>query len=411
MPQFGDNPGILANVDALKDSWTPDALPEREDELEEIHYTIEPASRGYTPSNAFIYGKAGAGKTVATELKLNELDTYIQQADDVDTDLHTYFVNCADLKSSYQVAGEILKEISPGMSERPRGHGLSTIFDQLFTRIDEIGGTIVLVLDEIDVIGDDDVLLYKLTRAEANGDIDDARLSVIGISNDFDFRSKLSPKVKDTLCEDEISFAPYDAGQLRAILRRRADIAFQDGALTDDVIPLCAAYAAQNDGSARQGIRLLHKSGRIAHSKGDEQVTEEHVREAQDEIEKSILQEGLETLTTQDHASLLAIASLEAKGETPARTKKAYAEYRRVVDTIDIDENSRRTVIDDLQALSLYSFLSATKRTGGRPGGEYFIYDLDMDLDSILSVLGQNDRYSGVLSAIEMNAKKNGVIQ
>lgn len=407
MPEFGESVNVLAHDDALKDNWQPDELPEREEELAEIHYALEPASRGYTPHNAFVYGPAGQGKTVATNIKLNELREYLKSENEIDTDLNTFFVNCADLTSSYQVAGALLAEISPEWDERPRGHGLSNIFGWIFERMEEIGGTIVVVLDEIDVIGDDDTILYKLSRARANGDLEDVRLSVIGISNDFDFHSNLSQRVKDTLCEEEIRFSPYNAEQLRAILSRRAEMAFYDGVLEDEVIPLCAAYAAQDNGSARQAIRLLYKSGTEAQTAGDETVTEEHVQDAREEIERNALLEGLKNLTVQEHASLLSVASIEAKGDTPAPTKELYSEYRSIATSLDLDAATMRSVRDHLQALDLYSFLDGSKKTGGKRGGERWVFELNLSLGVVLDVLSDNERFEGIVEEIELSAKRN----
>ena len=41
-------------------------------------------------------------------------------------------------------------------------------------------------------------------------------------SNDYGFRNRLSPKVRDTLMEREVSFPPYDALELESILHERA---------------------------------------------------------------------------------------------------------------------------------------------------------------------------------------------
>lgn len=410
MPQFGNSGEILAHDDALKDDWTPEDLPERERELTEIHHALEPASRGYTPNNAFIYGPAGQGKTVATQMKLDQLESYLSDAIDVNTELHTIFVNCADLTSSYQVAGALLEAISPQLSERPRGHGLSNIFDKIFDRMDEIGGIIVIVFDEIDVIGDDDTILYKISRARSNGDVCEARPAVIGISNDFDFYSNLSQRVKDTLCEEEIRFSPYNANQLKAILSRRAEKGFQADVLDDEVIPLCAAYAAQNNGSARQTIRLIYKSGTIAHNANDEQVTETHVEKARTEIERNALREGLKNLTIQEYASLLAVTCLEADEETPALTKEVYSKYKSITAHLNLDTSTMRAVRDHLQALELYSFLDGEKKTGGRNGGERWLFELNLNIDAIVAVLEDNDRFSDVVDTIEITAKNNGIL-
>ncbi len=85
-----------------------------------------------------------------------------------------------------------------------------------------MGGNVLIILDEIDNIPADarNDFLYELPRAEANENtpITDAKVGLIGISNDLKFVDVLEPKVKSTLGEREIKFGPYDATELRDIL-------------------------------------------------------------------------------------------------------------------------------------------------------------------------------------------------
>lgn len=93
-------------------------------------------------------------------------------------------------------------------------------------------------------------------------------------------------RVEDTLCERELHFSPYDANDLQHILEKRADLAFEAGVLDGDVVPLCAAFAAQDKGSARQALDLLLEAGDLARRNNDSTVTEDHVREAKQLLEK-----------------------------------------------------------------------------------------------------------------------------
>jgi len=96
-----------------------------------------------------------------------------------------------------------------------------------------------------------------LPRARANGNLETAKTGIIGISNDFSFREDLSPKVRSSLCEEEIHFPAYDATELQQILQQRADVAFHESVLEEGVIRLCAAYGAKDAGDARQSLDLL----------------------------------------------------------------------------------------------------------------------------------------------------------
>lgn len=61
--------------------------------------------------------------------------------------------------------------------------------------------------------------------------------------------------------------------------------AFREDVLADDVVPLTAAFAAQEHGDAWKAIEILRHAGELAERQGDDQVTESHVRDAQERAE------------------------------------------------------------------------------------------------------------------------------
>jgi cell division control protein 6 len=88
----------------------------------------------------------------------------------------------------------------------------------------------------------------------ASGNLDETKVGVIGISNDFRFREMLDPRVHDTLCERELEFPPCDAPELENVLESRAETAIADGALGQGVVEFCAALAARDSSSARLAL-------------------------------------------------------------------------------------------------------------------------------------------------------------
>lgn len=223
-------------------------------------------------------------------------------------------------------------------------------------------------------------------------------MSVIGISNNLQFRDNLSPKVKDSLYDSEIEFAPYNAEKLTSILERRAERAFVDDVLDDDVIPLCSAFAAQDEGSARQAIRLLYKSGELALNHDDDIVSEAHVREARDILERKRIEEGMRSLTTQDQFALLSVVALEIDGKTPARTRQVYQKYKSIVDRLNGNQLVERRVRDHLQSLGMQGFLLAETRNTGIQGGSHYRFEVKTDLEATLDILGEDTRIDDVVS-------------
>jgi len=304
MRRFERKQNVFANKDALGESYQPDRIEERDEEIEEYMHALQPIIDGWEPNNVFVYGNTGVGKTAVTEYLLDRLQTDVKAYEDVD--LSVISLNCKTLNSSYQVAVELVNELRPPGNEiSSTGYPQQTVFNKLYDELEAIGGTVLLVLDEVDSIGERDELLYELPRARAHGNLDRTKIGLIGISNDFKFRNELDPRVQDTLCERELQFPPYDAPELEDILRSRADIALRDGVLADGVLGFCAALAARDSGSARQALDLLRLAGEIAENDDDDRIELDHAERAQSKLEQERVEEGMRELTTHGRLALL----------------------------------------------------------------------------------------------------------
>jgi len=391
---------IFADERPLTDDWDPEKLPERDKELGQIHSALAPAIRntGVGPHNMFLFGKTGQGKTAGIEYKLEDLRA---AANEAGIGITTLQYNCAGDSSSYHVLINLVERLT---GENLNGHPMSTITDEFFEAVTSIGGTVIVVLDEIDNIGTSDEILYAIPRAKANDNIpEDMHLSVIGISNNFKFRDNLSPKVKDTLFDEEIHFAPYNATQLRSILERRAEQAFKNGVLSEDVIPLCAANAAQDKGSARQALRYLYKAGELAANTGDECVTETHVRTARERIDRKNIEKGIREMTMQDQLSLTAVVALEVDGETPAKTAELYARYKDVATEISADIRTQRSLRDHLLELDLMGVVDTTKKQTGNRGGPHYVFEMASDLGMTIDILSEDSRLGNAVELVTQN--------
>ena len=429
----------VGGEDYLKEGHTPTTLPERQEEILKLRRSLKPAARGAGAENTFLSGKAGQGKTAAAKAELAELKAF---ADAQNLDLTSRFFSCEGITSSYTLACGLCEELG---GENPNGHPMQKVLDHLWDAMNDIGGTIIIVLDEIDNLGTDDKILYSLPRARDKDYVnDDVYPSIIGISNDLQWRDNLDPAAKDSLYDDSIFFAPYDAHELRDILSRRASKAFRDtslmyetpageefeisvnldnnddnsladsfeavdadrsectllrinsNVLSEDVVPLCAAYAAQDKGSARQAIKYLRKAAAIAESEGDSRVGEEHVRTAQGEAERELIIEGMEQLTTQGHLALAAVTILELGGHSGIRTRDVYDIYKSLSDHIDADRLAQRRMRDHLIELDMLSIIRARKSASGSVGGEAYTFELRVEPSTAIDVLEAVSRFESV---------------
>lgn len=387
---------IFNDESVLRDTYKPDELIERDEQLSEYQNALRPVINGAPPKNIFVYGQTGVGKTLSTNLVLQKLRGDAENYEDLSIEVVN--VVCKSLSSSYQVSIRLVNELRPPEEQIAlRGHGKGDVYDMLWRELNQMDATHVLfVLDEIDSIGTNDDILYELPRCNANGNVDDTLVGVIGISNNFQFRDNLSARVKDSLCDEEIHFPPYDANQLQQILRKRSRPAFRDGVLESDVIPLCSAFAAQESGSARRALRILYKSGDLARQEGRETVTEDDVRRADRIVEEGKTKDELESLPVQNHITLYSILSFASEGELPVRRRQVYQRYKVFAERVDADVKTARTIHDQLSQLSLKGILNVSERNEGIKGGNYYLYDFNVDEEIVRDALQKQSRISGL---------------
>jgi archaeal cell division control protein 6 len=407
MRRFTRKQNIFTNKDALSESYQPERIQERDEEIDAYMNALQPVVDGWEPNNIFVYGNTGVGKTAVTDFLLDRLREDIEQYDDIN--LHVLSLNCKTLNSSYQVAIELVNELRPeGAEISSTGYPQQTIFKKLYAELDKLGGTVLIVLDEIDSIGTRDELLYELPRARSNDKLTETKVGLIGVSNDFKFRDRLDPRVQDTLCERELHFPPYDAPELRNILESRVDVALAEGSLESSVPRLCAALAAKDSGSARQALDLLRLAGEHAENRDDDIITESHVEAAKEMLEQERVEEGMRELTVNGHFALLAVVSMAAKDDTPCRTRRIYEEYTDLCQFAGVDPLAQRSVHNHLSDLRMLGILTAEEnRSGSR--GNYYSYALDVPFSSALSALSDVLSLEETLTKLESLAKQNDI--
>ena len=376
---------LFEDKSILSEEYRPDVIVERDEEIDAYRTALKDVLFGRNPSNVFIYGKTGVGKTAVTEYIMSALQTEVGRRDEAD-ELHVHFRNCND-DTVYRTVRSLINGIRDDDRDPFPETGLATshALETLFEEMDDIGGTFLFVLDEIDHLDDVNTLLYELPRARANGHLTDARVGVIGISNNYTFRSSLSPKVKDTLMEKEIAFSPYDATELQSILEMRAEKALVDDACEESAIRLAAAKAAKDTGSARQAIDLLREGGDVAEEVGSETIADEHIERAAKRVQRGRVKNKLRDQTMHGQLILEAIAELEAGGKAPVRSKEIRDAYERVTRSWDHDPlTTLKSIQNHLSDLTMLGFLERSEQNKGRAGGAHYQYELTLDPEIVL---------------------------
>ncbi len=372
---------IFKNREYLRPSYTPEELPHRDEQIHQLARILAAPLRGETPSNIFIYGKPGTGKTASVKYVVKELERVSNRAP---LKVGAVYLNCEIVNTKYRILAHLsdifLEKLRNSRGEEflksaelPRrvpmtGWPTDEVYRSLFKALDEDRQLAVIVLDEIDklVKKSGDEILYNLTRM--NSDLKNAKVAIVGISNDTSFMEYLDPRVRSSLSEEELIFPAYNALQLKDILEKRAKISFADGVLDGGVVQLCSAHAAREHGDARRALDLLRVAGELAEREGAEVVKLEHVRRAHERIEQNNMVEIIRTLPTQSKLVLYSIVLLVER--TPRRivSGDVYETYQDLCQQGGLDVLTQRRVSDLISELDMLGVIRAQIVNKGRHG-------------------------------------------
>ena len=188
---------LFINKKILQSSYTPENIPHRNDQIKQLAKVLAPALRMEKPSNVFIYGKTGSGKTCVSRYVVNEIYETCKKNE---LNINIYYLNCK-MKKVADTEYRLIAELARGFGAVVPATGLPTeeVYKIFIETLENKSQLVILILDEIDQlvrkIGDG--ILYNLTRL--NSELKNCEMSFIGISNDLTFTENLDPRVKSSL--------------------------------------------------------------------------------------------------------------------------------------------------------------------------------------------------------------------
>ncbi len=364
--KYLEKDSLFLDKKVLQGNYTPETLLHRDNEIKKLAEILAPSLKNEKPSNLFIYGNTGTGKTASIKYTATQL---LNVSTNRDNSLKILYINCklkrvAD--TEYRLIAQLAREF--GKVIPPTGLPTDEVYNIFFNVLDEKDQNIVLILDEIDFLvkkaGDE--ILYNLTRID--NDLKNSRLSIVGISNNTIFIENLDPRVKSSLSEEEVIFPPYNALQLQNILKDRATLAFKKNILSEGVVEKCAAYAAHEHGDARRALELLRVAGEIAERNNYKKVYIKHIDEAEEKIEKDRVFEVVRTQPKQFQAILYSILTIYIKRRDVLYTGEIYELYKKICSRTNLRPLTQRRVSDILGEFDMLGIINAKLISKGRYG-------------------------------------------
>jgi len=214
-----------------------------------------------------LYGPSGTGKSLIINAVCQQV---LELANSQGRSVRCYQNQLPDDQKShdravYRLAKNAADEAGVDVSIPQSGISTDQKLNRFYEILSNNFDSVNIILDEVDLLvgrqrdpNDEPAyskLLYQLSRASQLGRIE-GHVSVAALTNDPRFMEDIDGRAESSFNPQDVVFPDYDANQLQSILERRRD-AYQDDVLEDGIIPLSAAFAAQDHGDARKAIDLF----------------------------------------------------------------------------------------------------------------------------------------------------------
>jgi cell division control protein 6 len=363
------NNSLFKNKGVLQVRYTPESIPHRDGQIKSIASILASTLRGERPSNLFVYGKTGTGKTLSVQYVSDEI---LKKAEELGVDVRFEYLNCKLKKvadTEYRVLAALIRQLG---GEIP-STGLPTdrVWAKFIELVDSKKQLIVFVFDEVDqmIKKMDSNFLYSFTRL--NQELSQAQISLIGVSNEVTFLENIDPRVRSSLGEEEFVFHPYNAIQLQDILNERCEAAFKDDVVADGVIAKCAAYAAREHGDARRALDLLRIAAELSERDGMKAIGEEYIDLANLKMERDKILDIVEGEPKQFKLVLYSIMQLTREAKDSKErfyTGDVYNYYQDVCDQTKTDALTQRRISDILAEIDMLGLINAKVISKGRHG-------------------------------------------
>ena len=303
---------IFKNYSAFEEGFEPASFQFRDEELAKLATALLPALHNASPQHTLLYGLPGTGKTTSTLLLLGQLSRTAHNVVPV-------YLDCQNAKTPASVLRHIFSSLSHTQLP-PGSRSLDTLCDRLGTLLARRGKTVVICLDDINLIRSTDHLNEIIARlSRMHLDFPDVHITIIAIVNEpeYDIDTLLEASTRSRFRHTEIPFPFYSKEQMLAILTDRAGEGYCPNVISPELIQEITDVAFSS-GDLRIGMDLLCRSGLHAEKAGRTTIEEQDVRAVTDDAKNLHLfhMTGALTLPEQDLLTFIADQPEETDAQT-----------------------------------------------------------------------------------------------
>ena len=392
---------IFSNRGKLEHSYIPNKIIARDGQILEISSNLQPILDFSAPSNMFITGENGVGKTITVNYVFNMLKAGVMTMDQ-DIIIDFIEINCNNVNTDSDVCRIIASYFN--LDFNPKGYSISESMQKIWDHINTKAAnhdfyTVVFFFDEIDKLASSKNIdpktseiqldiLYQISRAAETRllKVSNCKVGIIAASNKPYFIQRLDSSITSSVGFYTITFPNYKENDLYHITMDRID-AFQPGVLDEQLISYIAKGVADRyRGDARRAIDTLNYAGKSAFDFGDNKIEMKHILAAEEKITRIASEKLLSDLSSHDRYLFLAI-DLCAKKEVPPNTGLIYSIYKWLCGLFDEKPTTFGYVSGTLSLLVDKCLLSAER--GSR--GNTRIFTLSDEVKTVLHILYTSD--------------------
>ena len=357
---------IFRDESKLDAAYVPQYLPHRENELKTlVEYFKGSLSPAPVAQTVTLLGGIGTGKTMLSKRFGISIERAAARRG---INLKYIHINCRKERTDYMIWASMAKELQPELELR--GYPAEYVQKAVDELLVDTNTILIVCLDEVDYYmsreGRD--IIYFLSRPLENHRLDSvARYSMILISRDFSFYYKLDEPTRSSLKKNVIRLEKYTASQLFDILKYRANEAFVEGAMPDEVIKFVSEIAAQT-GDCRFALEMMYYAGKRADRDGRTEVTFEDVRAAKAEVLPVVSETELRELNLHQKLTYLAAANL-LKDSPSVLSGEVFSEYESLCEQYNEPPRSYTSFASYLKDLGNLGFIEAKTEVGLKETG------------------------------------------